>query len=478
MHHMILRCFFLAAILVFAAGAVHARSAPESFTGLADEAGPAVVNISTVKTVQGTPMDQFMGPFGGREGSPLEDFFEQFEQFFGERQMPPREARSLGSGFIISKDGLIVTNNHVIMEADEISVTLQGGATFDAEVIGRDPETDLALLQIEADRELSTLELESTEEMDIGQWVLAIGNPFGLQNTVTAGIISAMGRIIGAGPYDNFIQTDASINPGNSGGPLINMDGRVIGINTAIVATGQGIGFAIPSDQAEYVINQLQKYGKVRRGWLGVTIQDMDPNTARALDLPEPVGALVASVQPNGPAAGAGLKAGDVVLEVNGNTIQDAHDLTRVIGRVDPGETIRVTFWRNGEREQVRVELGERDAEALSQTPERFPGAPPQEEGTTTLGMSVRPLSQQEAQTLGLEPGEGLLVGSVQEGSLASLHGVQAGDVILEANGQPVNSPDSFRQVLSNARERGVVMLLLKRQGQNIFRTIPLEEEQ
>ncbi|HKK34230.1 MAG TPA: trypsin-like peptidase domain-containing protein, partial [Desulfomicrobiaceae bacterium] len=325
---MIKKCTSLLVLLmafVWTAPAGAAFGLPD-FTDLARDAGKAVVNISTVKHSEGPSKRDFRRFFGDQKEGPLGDFFEQFERFFGDR-MQPREQRSLGSGFIISEDGYIVTNNHVIEGADEVRVNLQGGNgagdSFEAELVGADKETDLALLKIEAEEKLPVLRFGDSEELDVGQWVMAIGNPFGLDHTVTAGIISAKGRTIGAGPYDNFLQTDASINPGNSGGPLLNLDGEVIGINTAIIATGQGIGFAIPSSMAKEVISQLKNYKKVRRGWIGVTIQDVDENTATALGLDAPKGALVSGVQPGDPADKGGVQTGDVIIAVDGSTIEN-----------------------------------------------------------------------------------------------------------------------------------------------------------
>jgi serine protease Do len=440
-----------------------------SFSGLARDSGVAVVNIGTVRTVtprQQPPFQQFFGPFQ-EQGAPFGDFFDQFEKFFNQ----PRQQRSLGSGFIISKDGYIVTNNHVIQGADEINVNLQEGQrTYSAEVVGSDPETDLALLRINADRDLPVLTFGSSEDMQVGDWVLAIGNPFGLQNTVTAGIISAIGRVIGAGPYDHFIQTDASINPGNSGGPLMNLKGEVIGVNTAIVATGQGIGFALPSDQARDVINQLMEKGKVTRGWLGVSIQDVDENTAKALGLDLPRGALVASVQPGEPAAEAGLRTGDVILSLNGESISDSSELTRSIGKLKPGSQARLTVWRDGKQTEVTAVLGERGPQKLAESAPRQP-----QREAALLGMELRPLSQQEAQALGMEQVQGLLVAQVVPGSPAEQGGINPGDVVLEANGRPVNSIADFKSVLEDdARKKGVAMLLVRRGGQTVFRTLPV----
>ncbi len=467
--------FFL---LTFLAGSGSWAALPQ-FADLAEQSGHAVVNISTVKMVERPDIGQFFRGFPERR-HPFEDFFEQFERFFGEpeRKRPPQEQRSLGSGFIISKDGFIVTNNHVIVEADQIKVTFQvdgSDTTYDAQVIGTDPETDLALLKIEADIDLPILKFGDSENLRVGDWVVAIGNPFGLSHTVTAGIISAKGRIIGAGPYDNFIQTDASINPGNSGGPLLNLKGEVIGINTAIVAAGQGIGFAIPSSMAQDIIQQLRTDQKVRRGWLGVTIQNIDKDTARALGLEEPKGALVADVTRGDPADKAGIRAGDVILAINDMPVDNPSDLTRRIGAIAPGSRTDITLWRDGKTKNVNVTLGERDIEGLAREPEpeKIPEAQEDE-----LGLALRPPTQQEASSLGFETPRGLMVTSVASGSKAYRADVVPGDLILQANGNSVNSVRDFNRILTeDARPKQVLMLLINRQGQNLFRTIPLEKD-
>lgn len=464
-----LKNVFLLLVLFLLLG-INAQARLPEFTNLAEKAGPAVVNISTVRIVSGgEELRRFLSPFQQR-GTPFDDFFDQFERFFGD-QAPSRRQQSLGSGFIISGDGFIVTNNHVIKDAVEISVNLQGVNTpFKAEVVGRDPETDLALLKIEADRPLPVLELGDSDNAKVGQWVVAIGNPFGLAHTVTAGIISAKGRIIGSGPYDDFIQTDASINPGNSGGPLLDMDGRVIGINTAIVAAGQGIGFAIPSSMAKKIIGQLQEHKVVQRGWLGVTIQEVDQNAAKALGLKEAQGALIAEAFPGEPAAKAGIRSGDVIVSINGQAIPDAGTLLRIVAQQSPGDTVQVEVMRQGKKRSFTVTLGARDTERLAQR-----GAPRTPEQETALGLSLRPLDEREARAMGMTQPQGLLVTSVQADSEAARSDVRAGDVILEANQQPVNSLADFQMVLrEDAAQKGVIMLLIRRQAQSIFRTIPL----
>jgi serine protease Do len=462
-------------VLVFLFQASTALATLPDFTELAETSGQAVVNISTVKIVKTQRNVQpFMRP-GPRGQDPFGDFFEQFERFFGERGGGvPREQRSLGSGFILSADGYIVTNNHVIENADSVKVNLladkNGERSYDAEIIGTDRETDLALLKIKADKSLPYLAFGDSDALKVGQWVMAIGNPFGLDHTVTAGIVSAKGRTIGAGPYDNFIQTDASINPGNSGGPLINLDGQVIGINTAIVASGQGIGFAIPSRLASQVIDQLKQYKSVKRGWLGVSIQDVDENSAKALGLDSASGALVSAVTPGDPAEKAGIKAGDVIVAVDGVSVSDAGDLTRKIGDLLPGVKINLSVWREGKTLKLPLVLGERNAEKVAQG-QTGPGV----QGEDVLGLALRPVSQEEVKALELERVAGLLVLEIGEGSPAAQNGLAVGDVILEANGKPVNTVKALRAVVdSDGKEKGVIMLLIKRQGKNLFRTIPL----
>lgn len=465
---------FLVIFLVFTTSAALAAPLPD-FTELAEKSGQAVVNISTVKLVkrQQRGMHPFFRP-GPRGQDPFDDFFDQFERFFGEQgRGTPREQRSLGSGFVISEDGYIVTNNHVIDGADTIKVNLLGDKnkekSYDAEVVGTDKETDLALLKIKADKRLSFLEFGDSETLKVGQWVMAIGNPFGLDHTVTAGIVSAKGRTIGAGPYDNFIQTDASINPGNSGGPLIDLDGRVVGINTAIISSGQGIGFAIPSRSAKQIVEQLKEHKSVRRGWLGVSIQNVDENAAKALGLDSTRGALVSSVTPGDPAAKAGIRAGDVILEVEGLPVENAGDLTRKIGDLLPGVKVKLSVWRGGKTLNIPLELGERNALELAQ------GKAEQPAGEDMLGLSVRAANPAERDALELPADRGLLVVGVNDGSPAARSGLAPGDVILEANGRAMDTVKAFQDVLKgDAKAKGVVMLLVKRQGRAVFRTIPL----
>ncbi len=447
--------------------ALWSKSFP-SFADLAEKASPAVVNISTVKVIKvpGQIM-RFFSPFG--KNDPFNEFFKKFFE-----NVPPskRKEHALGSGFIISEDGYIVTNNHVVSKADKIDVILKGGKhAYRAKVIGTDPETDLALLKIDVKKKLPYLKFGDSDKMRPGDWVIAIGNPFGLDHTVTAGIISAKGRVIGEGPYDNFLQTDASINPGNSGGPLLNMKGEVIGINTAIVASGQGIGFAIPSNMAKKVIYQLKKYRKVKRGWLGITIQDVDENTAKALGLSKPQGALVASVLKGQPAEKAGIKVGDVIIALNGHPIKNSRDLTIQVGALRPGSEAKVTIWRNGEIKDIWVKLGERHLNVASA-----------EQGSSTmpgyiLGMKLRPVTPQDVERYNLDEDKGLLVVDVKSGSKADESDIRPLDVILKANFKDLESVNDLKEVIKKARKRGAILLLIKRRGQTIFRSIPLSNK-
>ncbi len=457
-----------ATALLLAPTAAPAASAPD-FVPLVQATGKAVVNISTEKTVKrrgGMPSEMFRGM-----PPEFERFFEQFE-----RGSKPRTQRSLGTGFLISADGFIVTNNHVVEGADTVLVNLQNTAGKDqslkARVIGTDKETDLALLKVTADKPLPFLSFGNSDKMEVGEWVLAIGNPFGLGHTVTAGILSAKGRDIQSGPFDNFLQTDASINPGNSGGPLINMEGKVIGINTAIIASGQGIGFAIPSDMASRIVDQLKSDKKVSRGWIGVTIQDVDANTAKALGLPGDKGAIIGSVMDGEPADKAGMKDGDVVLEVNGKPIGDSNALLRAIAAEAPGSTVRFTIWRDGEKKELSVRLGERGGHTADASDAR-------KEAPTALGLSVRPLTAEEARSAGLKRGTGLLVVGVEPGLPAAEAELREGDILLTANFKPLRSAaDLGRIVNSDAKKRGAVMLQIQRRGQTFLRALPLTTEE
>lgn len=456
--------------MFLASSAVAAPMLP-NFVPLAKNAGPAVVNISTEREVESPVMGMFSFPG-------MDQFFEQFGGPFGMRPgqpMPKQKSSALGSGFIISADGYIVTNNHVVEGADKITVKLNGDKSdgLAAKVVGTDAETDLALLKVESKNPLPVLKFGDSDAMEVGDWVVAIGNPFGLSNTVTAGILSAKGRDIHAGPFDNFLQTDASINPGNSGGPLINMEGEVIGINTAISASGQGIGFAIPSSLASKVINDLREGKKVSRGWLGVTIQDVDENTAKALGLKSAGGALIGSVLDDEPAAKAGLRAGDVIVRVGDNVIDSASAVTRSVASLKPGTKVDITVMRNGKEVKSTVTLGERSTHTdAAQTPGQ------QSEGGD-LGVSIKPLTPDDARALQLSSDvKGLLVVNVKGNGPAAEAGIRTGDVILSANLKPVTTAkDLVSIVRKEGKERGAVMLQVNRHGETFFITVNLENK-
>jgi serine protease Do len=427
------------------------------FVELTKALNPAVVNISTKQEVK-RPRTRM--PFG-EEGDPFEDFF---ERFFG-RRAPRRQRPSLGSGFIINATGYIVTNNHVVEGATEIKVTLATKETFDATLIGRDPKIDLALIKVKSDKPLPTVPFGDSEGLEVGDWVLAIGNPFGLGHTVTTGIVSAKGRIIGAGPYDDFIQTDASINPGNSGGPLFNMRGEVIGINTAIVAGGQGIGFAIPSNMAKEVLLQLHDRGKVTRGWLGVAIQRLSPDLVQAFKLENDHGALVADVIPDGPAAKAGIERGDIIVRFQGHKIQDSSELPRMVATLAPGTQADVDIVRGGKKLTIPVKLGTLKDEEPQEKVSRLQPSDVEE----TLGLQVQALTPEVARRLRLEVTEGVIVSQVAPDGPAAEAGVRQGDIIRELNRKPITDLETYQDATAQLEPESPVLLLLERRGSGIY---------
>jgi len=433
---------------------------PQGFAEVAELVSPAVVNISTEKTVRtpgGRHFRHFQSPFG--ENDPFHDFF---ERFFGNQ--PPREfkERSLGSGFIINKEGYIVTNNHVVENADKIKVKLTNGREFEATIVGRDPKTDIALLKVEDLEHIKVVKIGDSDEIKVGQWVVAIGSPFGLEHTVTAGIVSAKGRVIGSGPYDDFIQTDASINPGNSGGPLVNMNGEVVGINTAIVSRGGGnvgIGFAIPINMARGIINQLQTTGSVTRGWLGVTIQDLTPELAEYYGLEGAKGAIVGEVFEGDPADKAGIHPKDVIVEVEGKTIEDSRDLSRVIAATKVGEKITIKVLRAGKERTFRIKIVKRtdDKETLAKADAEEVGA---------LGMVVSPVTPDLAQRFNIpDGGGGIVVVTVDAQSEADKAGIEEGDLILEINHKQVKTVEDYQQYIEDVEEGEVMSLLIRRRA-------------
>ncbi len=430
------------------------QSIPESFSQLAEKTSPAVVNIRTVKTIKGggRVFRQFKkGPFG--EDDPMRDFF---DRFFGEDQQRDFKQRSLGSGFIIGQEGYIVTNNHVIENADKIEVILKNEKEFDAEIVGRDPNTDLALIKINSNRDLPILQFGDSDSLKVGQWVVAIGNPFGLESTVTAGIVSAKGRVIGSGPYDDFIQTDASINPGNSGGPLLNMKGEVIGINTAIIAGGQGIGFAIPINLAKGIIEQLISTGKVTRGWLGVSIQDVNKEVAAYYGIEDRKGVLVIEVFPGDPADIAGIKPKDIILSVNGKKVGTSRELTSLIANIDVGDTAKVKVWQNGKTKTLKVKISKRDEEKIVAKSSR-------KEHRDELGMRVTELTQEMTRQFNLKEKKGVIVTGVNPGSKAAEAGVKVRDIIKEINHKEILSVNDLNTAINEIKEGETINMFIWR---------------
>jgi serine protease Do len=415
---------------------------------------PAVVNISTTQVVQ-NPMAQ------GGPGGPFQDFF---RQFLGEVPQTLRR-HALGSGFLIRADGFLVTNNHVVEGASDINVKLADGREFPATVVGRDEQTDLALLKIAA-AGLPILSLGDSDALEVGQPVMAIGNPFGLEGTVTTGIVSAKGRVIGEGPYDEFIQTDASINPGNSGGPLVNAAGDVVGINTAIASQSGGsvgIGFAIPINEAKGILRQLAATGHVTRGWLGVAIQPVTEALAKALQLPAVKGALVAEVLADSPAATAGVQPGDVIVEYDGHPVSRESDLPRLVAATPIGKVVAVQVIREGKAVPLTA--------TIAAQPQREQVASPRQE-RQRLGLRVQPLTPQLARELGVKDRAGVVVAGVEDGSPAADAGLQPGDVIVQVNRQPVQTVAEFRQAVETGKAGEPILLLVHRQDASLFMTI------
>ena len=432
-----------------------------SFVEIAKEINPAVVNISTEKTVKGNDK-VFRHYFGPNTPSPW-DFFgdDFFERFFGEQPGREHKEKSLGSGFIISKDGYILTNNHVVEGADTIKIRLSNDKEYAGKVIGKDAKTDLALVKVEAKEILPFVILGDSDFLQVGEWVMAIGNPFGLEHTVTVGVVSAKGRVIGAGPYDNFIQTDASINPGNSGGPLVNTKGEVIGINTAIVAQANGIGFAIPANMAKEILPQLKEKGRVVRGWLGVMVQKVTPELAQSFGLAEGKGALVAQVQERSPAAKAGIKKGDIILKFEGKEISEMDELPRLVAGTPVGKKANVVIFRDKKEMSLTVDLGEMPEEEKEITPAR--------EGGNNLGISVQELTPELANQLGIMDTEGVIVNKVEPGGPAAEVGIRKGDLIKEVNRKPVKNMRAYLEAIGKVKPGENVLLFIKRGEDSLF---------
>ncbi len=432
---------------------------PTSFVGVVKQVYPAVVNINTTTTVKAP---SYPMPFSGPSGSPFDDFF---ERFFG--QMPKEfKQRSLGSGVVISGDGFILTNSHVVEKADQVRVSILGGQTFNAEVVGKDKSTDVALIRIKADKALPYAALGDSDKLEVGEWVLAMGNPVGLDHTVTAGIISAKGRSLGLGGLEDFLQTDASINPGNSGGPLVNLQGQVVGVNTAILANAQGIGFAIPVNIVRTFLPQLKTKGRIDRGWLGVSIQEITPEIRDAMGLGQAQGALVADVIKGGPADRAGIQRGDIVAELNGKPIDRYSKLPLIVSSVPPGSVVRVKILRNGKPYSLQVKIGTFPDE--DETASGDDGAT-KERSTSVMGMTLAPLTSEFARRHGIEADKGLIVLEVNPGSEADFIGIAPGDVILEVDKRPLSTVESLESILKSKRSGESILLLIKRQDSTLY---------
>jgi len=427
--------------------------APSSFADLAEKVSPAVVNIQTSKTVGGKDLQVPPG---------IEEFFGgQLDEMFRQRE---RKVPSLGTGFVISPDGYIVTNNHVVEDVDSIKVAFADGNELEAEIIGRDPKTDIALIRVKNEKPLHALPLGNSDGVRPGDWVVAVGNPFGLAHTVTAGIVSAKGRNIGQGPYDDFIQTDAAINPGNSGGPLLNLSGEVVGINTAINPRANTIGFAVPVNMAKDILPQLRASGHVTRGWLGVVIQHITPELADSFGLTDKAGALVSKIDPKGPAADAGLQRGDVIVEFDGKPIKQMDELPRLVAATPIGKTCELVALRDGKRKSFEVKVGELPESEVAIQPAK---AGEKEDGPSAWGLRVQNVTPEIARQLELDDSAGVVVAGVEPGSPAEEAGMRRGDVILEANGKSVAKSTDLRDALAGTKKGA--RLLVRRGDSEVY---------
>ena len=471
----------LATAILLLAQTVAAQARLESLAPLVDKISPAVVNITTTTLIEGQAGPRGIVP----EGSPFEDFFREFQDRNGGEENRPRRSNALGSGFVISEDGFIVTNNHVIAEADEILIEFFPGdgqpkKELPAKVIGTDEKTDIALLKVEASGPLKYVTFGDSDTARVGDWVIAMGNPLGQGFSVSAGIVSARNREL-SGSYDDYIQTDAAINRGNSGGPLFNMDGQVIGVNTAILSPNGGsigIGFSMASNVVVKVVDQLREFGETRRGWLGVRIQDVTEDMAEAMGLDKPGGALISDV-PDGPAKEAGLLPGDVILSFDGVEVKDTRALVRQVGETPVGKAVRVVVMRDGATKTVVVTLGRREDAERAEQGAADESQAPAEEDATVLGLTIAPLTDALREDLGLDAtAEGLVVMDVDEASEAFDKGLRAGDIITEAGQQKVTTIAELETRMDEAREAGrkSLLLLVRRGGDPRFVALSLEE--
>jgi serine protease Do len=428
-----------------------------TFASIADAIKPAVININTVSRATGpqgrTPFEEYFG----------EEFF---RRFFGE--VPERiPQRSLGSGVIVDPSGIALTNAHVVDKATEIEIVTLDGGKHRAKVIGMDKKTDLAVLRLDDGKgTFKYARLGDSDRMQVGDWVLAVGSPFGLQATVTAGIISAKARQLDQGPFDDFLQTDAAINPGNSGGPLVNMQGEVVGINTAIVAGGSGIGFAIPSNMARKIYTELRDKGRVTRGWLGVSIQPLTPDLARSFGSKDAKGVLINEVMPDSPAARAGLKPGDILLEFEGRPMEGPGDLQRAVGLFSPDRSAKVKILRDQAEKTVEIKIGQAPDERQAQQQQQRPGGG---KARSMLGLEVRPVTPEIARQLNLRTTDGVIVVRVEDGTPAAEAGVQRGDVVKQLNGQNVKTMADFERLTQGMKEGDPLTVLLQRGAMSLY---------
>jgi serine protease Do len=439
-----------------------------NFVDIVKKVKPAVVNINTTKIIKkkfSNPFFHFQSPFG--KNDPFNDFF---QKFFGNTQPYKKfKQKSLGSGFIISKDGYILTNNHVVSNADEINVTLSNNHSYKAKIIGTDPKTDIALIKINPKQgeELTVVKLGDSDSLQVGEWVLAIGNPFGFSRTVTAGIVSAKGRVIGEGPYDSFIQTDAAINPGNSGGPLINLKGEVVGINTAIIAAAQGIGFAIPINMAKFVVKQIKTKGYVQRGWLGVYIQPVNKDLADYFNMKEPYGALVADVVKDGPADKAGIKRGDIIVSFDGKKVESTEVLPKIVASTPIGKEVNIGILREGKKMNIKAKIGEMPeskSEAVVKKSETF----------DNLGLRVSNITPEIMKQYGIHDSEGVLILEVKNGSPADNAGIREGDIIKSVEYHIVKNIDDYYSIVRNFK-KDKMLVDVKRGNSRIFFVLKLK---
>ena len=455
--------FIVAAVFSFSLPEAFSHGSSESISPTVKRLTPSVVNISTTNVIKASP---FASPY-------QDEYFKKFFEKFFPEQMPGREFRNkgLGSGFVMSSDGYVITNNHVVRKAEEIEVILEGGKKYTAKIVGTDPATDLALLKIDPEEPLPAVEMGDSSALAIGDGVFAIGNPFGLGHTVTAGIVSAKGRALGIGRYDNFIQTDAAINPGNSGGPLFDYEGKVVGVNTAVMARGQGLGFAIPINMAKTVVEHLKVHGKVIRGWLGIMIQNLTPEISEALGINRDKGGLVSEVKEGSPADKAGIRRGDVIVSVEGEKVPDAATLARKLALTKPGVDTEFVVLRDGKERVFTIKLIEHpENEKLEESSDKL-------KTEEELGIEVSEITEQLRNRFQIKAPGGVIIARVARGSLASEAGFLPGDVILEVNGDAVSGLDEYHEALREHGSKETLLFLIERKGRTIYLGVKTGDE-